>query len=164
VQLKSLNGVNAGASAFYKYSSNKIEGVVWTLGADGFYTSQLIEIAVAQSDLDTYTSFVVIMQAYNKNGLKADTITPSVQTVHKAGYIDVKALKSRVDTMQVPANMLNTLEIPFRGYSAMTPVKVKKDGGQVDAITAATISSRAFCDGVMRAYDTFEKLEKEQNK
>jgi len=36
-------------------------------------------------------------------------------------------------------------------------LKVKKDGGDVDAITAATISSRAFCDAVQRAYDTFEK-------
>jgi electron transport complex protein RnfG len=34
-------------------------------------------------------------------------------------------------------------------------LKVKKDGGQIDAITAATISSRAFCDGVQRAYDGF---------
>ncbi len=32
-------------------------------------------------------------------------------------------------------------------------LKVKKDGGDVDAITAATISSRAFCDAVQRAYD-----------
>jgi electron transport complex protein RnfG len=31
-------------------------------------------------------------------------------------------------------------------------IKVKKDGGDVDAITAATISSRAFCDAVNRAY------------
>lgn len=36
-------------------------------------------------------------------------------------------------------------------------LKVKKDGGSVDAITAATISSRAFCDAVQRAYDVFEK-------
>ena len=35
-------------------------------------------------------------------------------------------------------------------------LKVTKDGGDVDAITAATISSRAFCDAVMRASDTFE--------
>jgi len=35
-------------------------------------------------------------------------------------------------------------------------LKVKKDGGQVDAITAATISSRAFCDGVQRAYNTLK--------
>jgi electron transport complex protein RnfG len=31
-------------------------------------------------------------------------------------------------------------------------IKVKKDGGDIDAITAATISSRAFCDAVDRAY------------
>lgn len=34
---------------------------------------------------------------------------------------------------------------------------VKKDGGDVDAITAATISSRAYCDALQRAYDTFMK-------
>ncbi|MEA3504724.1 MAG: RnfABCDGE type electron transport complex subunit G [Bacteroidota bacterium] len=35
-------------------------------------------------------------------------------------------------------------------------LKVTKDGGDVDAITAATISSRAFCDAVQRAYDTYK--------
>lgn len=33
-------------------------------------------------------------------------------------------------------------------------LKVNKDGGPVDAITAATISSRAFCDAIQRAYNT----------
>ena len=36
-------------------------------------------------------------------------------------------------------------------------LKVKKDGGDVDAITAATISSRAFCDAVQRAYNVLPK-------
>jgi len=36
-------------------------------------------------------------------------------------------------------------------------LSVKKDGGQVDAISAATISSRAFCDGVQKAYDLYMK-------
>jgi len=36
-------------------------------------------------------------------------------------------------------------------------MKVKKDGGSVDAITAATISSRAFCDAVTRAYDAYKR-------
>jgi Na+-translocating ferredoxin:NAD+ oxidoreductase subunit G len=36
-------------------------------------------------------------------------------------------------------------------------LKVKKDGGPVDAITAATISSRAFCDAVQRGYNTLQK-------
>jgi electron transport complex protein RnfG len=40
---------------------------------------------------------------------------------------------------------------------------VKKDGGDVDAITAATISSRAFCDAVQRAYDQFIKMKRESS-
>ena len=32
---------------------------------------------------------------------------------------------------------------------------VRKDGGDVDAIAASTISSRAYCDAVHRAYDAF---------
>ena len=50
----------------------------------------------------------------------------------------------------------------FRGKNPATfIVKVKKDGGEVDAITAATISSRAFCDAVNRAYRSFETIKKE---
>ncbi len=36
------------------------------------------------------------------------------------------------------------------------PMKVKKDGGDIDAITAATISSRAFIDATQRAVDNYE--------
>jgi electron transport complex protein RnfG len=38
---------------------------------------------------------------------------------------------------------------------------VKKDRGDVDAITASTITSRAYCDAVQRAYDGFMKLKNE---
>jgi len=52
----------------------------------------------------------------------------------------------------------------FKGKNPKTfRLNVTKDGGDVDAITAATISSRAFCDAVQRAYDTFQK-EKSQIK
>ncbi len=40
-------------------------------------------------------------------------------------------------------------------------LKVRKDGGTVDAITAATISSRGFCDAVNRAYSTYKKVAKQ---
>ena len=36
-------------------------------------------------------------------------------------------------------------------------LSVKNDGGDVDAITASTISSRAYCDAVNRAYNTYLK-------
>lgn len=35
--------------------------------------------------------------------------------------------------------------------------KVKKDGGEIDAITAATISSRAYCDAILRAWGSWKK-------
>jgi len=37
---------------------------------------------------------------------------------------------------------------------------VKKDGGEVDAITASTISSRAFLDAVNRAWTSYKKNKK----
>lgn len=36
-------------------------------------------------------------------------------------------------------------------------ISVKKDGGDVDAITASTISSRAYCDAVTRAYNVLKE-------
>ena len=71
-------------------------------------------------------------------------------------------------------NVLETTETPGLGSKAdqwfqkdgkgnvigMNPesnnISVKKDGGDVDAITAATISSRAFCDAINRAYKAFQ--------
>lgn len=35
-------------------------------------------------------------------------------------------------------------------------LRVKKDGGSIDAITGATISSRAFSEAVQKAYETFQ--------
>jgi electron transport complex protein RnfG len=42
-------------------------------------------------------------------------------------------------------------------YPETFRLQVSKDGGDVDAITAATISSRAFCDAVERAYNTIKE-------
>ncbi len=45
----------------------------------------------------------------------------------------------------------------FNGKDPSGKLKVKNDGGDIDSITAATISSRAFCDAVNRAYDALSK-------
>lgn len=46
-------------------------------------------------------------------------------------------------------------------FSGINPAeanfKVKKDGGDIDAITAATISSRAFTEAANRAYEAYKK-------
>lgn len=51
--------------------------------------------------------------------------------------------------------------IQFEGKNPETfRLSVKKDGGDVDAITASTISSRAFTDALTRAYEVFESIQK----
>ena len=42
--------------------------------------------------------------------------------------------------------------------------KVSKDGGEIDAITASTITSRAFLASVKTAYNVFIEYQKQQNK
>ena len=50
----------------------------------------------------------------------------------------------------------NPLEKSFVGRNpAQMKLGVKKDGGDVDALTAATISSRAYTDAVARAHKAF---------
>jgi Na+-translocating ferredoxin:NAD+ oxidoreductase subunit G len=52
--------------------------------------------------------------------------------------------------------------LQFMGKNPETfKLAVKKDRGDVDAITASTITSRAYCDAVQRAYKAFKESQKE---
>ena len=74
------------------------------------------------------------------------------------GYINKVSVLSQQETPGLGANMVND---KFKGqFNGKNPadfaLKVKKDGGDVDAITAATISSRAFTKAVDKAVKGFE--------
>ncbi|OFY40866.1 MAG: RnfABCDGE type electron transport complex subunit G [Bacteroidetes bacterium RBG_13_44_24] len=88
-----------------------------------------------------------------------------------SGYISLMA-GFKPDGTIINITVLSQKETPGLGNKMTNPefkdqfngrnpadfnLKVEKDGGQVDAITAATISSRAFCDAVQRAYNTLQK-------
>ena len=75
----------------------------------------------------------------------------------------VSTLEDRVSTLEENNNFDNiksTLEIPFRGYSAMTPVTVKKDGSgdfttiqdAINSITDASVDKQYD----IQVYDDFE--------
>ena len=54
--------------------------------------------------------------------------------------------------------------VQFRGKNpAEYNMSVKQDGGDVDAITASTISSRAFCDAMQTAYKVFKAIKEAEN-
>ena len=51
--------------------------------------------------------------------------------------------------------------VQFQGKDpANFNMTVTKDRGEVDAITASTITSRAYCDAVQRAYNGLQKISK----
>lgn len=53
----------------------------------------------------------------------------------------------------------NVLLLSVRGKNpARMNLAVKKDGGDVDVLTAATISSRAYADAVARAYNAYNQV------
>lgn len=76
-------------------------------------------------------------------------------TINKTSVLEHKETPGLGDKMQ---QSKSDWPLQFEGkHPAKFDLKVKKDGGDVDAITAATISSRAFIDAVKRASDTYQK-------
>lgn len=71
------------------------------------------------------------------------------------GTITGTSVLSHSETPGLGAKMTEeSFQAQFVGMNPGTaPLAVVKDGGAVDAITAATISSRAFCDAATRAYE-----------
>lgn len=111
-----------------------------------------------------------------------DTVGYAVETFTNAGFageikLMVGFLKdgtiNRVETLshnETPG-LGNKIErsksdfaVQFDGKNpADFKLAVRKDGGDVDAITASTISSRAFCDAVGRAYEVYKSIQNSGN-
>ena len=74
------------------------------------------------------------------------------------GTIKGTSVLSHSETPGLGANMTGTFKDQFIDKNpASFRLSVKKDGGDVDAITAATITSRAFTKAVDKAYQAFEQ-------
>jgi electron transport complex protein RnfG len=101
-------------------------------------------VAVKSYTNKGFSGLIEIMVGFNEDGTISNT---AVLTTKETPGLGDKLDKKKSD-----------FPLQFIGKNPKTfKLKVTKDGGDVDAITAATISSRAFCDAVQRAYDTFEK-------
>lgn len=82
--------------------------------------------------------------------------------INADGKVTGYKILSHTETPGLGAKLLsNKFKTDFENLLKANPspvFKVKKDGGNVDAITAATISSRAFCSGINTALSTFNNL------
>lgn len=131
-----------------------------------FDTLQVFKVA-----LEDGTDSLIFNQGY-KNG---ELVGTAIESFSNNGYdptqvrimigfsSDGEILKTAVVQQKETPGLGSKMDDPkfkdqFNGKNPNNYIlKVKKDGGSVDAITAATISSRAFCDAVQKAYATYLK-------
>ncbi len=104
---------------------------------------KIVGTAVKTYTMKGFSGLVELMVGFKPDG-----------TINNTSVLSMKETPGLGDKMEASKSDFSQ---QFKGKNPATfKLKVKKDGGDVDAITAATISSRAFCDAVKRAYDTFK--------
>ncbi len=73
------------------------------------------------------------------------------------GTLSGVVIQSMTETPGLGTKLKEDFLVKFLGLmkekGTKANVKVKQDGGDVDGITAATVSSRAFCRGIREAFD-----------
>lgn len=101
---------------------------------------QLVGTAISSITKKGFSGEIKIMVGLNPDG----SIFDSSVLEHK----ETPGLGTKMD--------LPKFKDQFKGKDpGSANIQVKNDGGEIDAITAATISSRAFSDAVQRAYESY---------
>lgn len=76
-------------------------------------------------------------------------------TIHKVTVVSHKETPGLGDKIE-PSK--SDFSLQFEGKNPENfKMMVKKDGGEVDAITASTITSRAYCEALTRAFNELKK-------
>jgi len=110
-----------------------------------FTSDELSGIAVESFSNMGFTEQIKIMIGF----------TPDL-TIHNTAVLAHKETPGLGDKMDAAKS---DFPLQFMGKNpGEFDLRMTKDGGQVDAITAATITSRAFSDAVDRAYQTLVSL------
>ncbi|MBR5822560.1 MAG: RnfABCDGE type electron transport complex subunit G [Paludibacteraceae bacterium] len=111
-----------------------------------------------------------IFRAYNANselvGIAIETTElgfggniTTIVGIDANGTIVDYSLLQHAETPGLGSKLVDWFKVKsnIRGADAnKMPLNVSKDGGEYDAITAATISSRAFLNSINKAYETYQ--------
>lgn len=116
--------------------------MVYPAKKDGEIVGYAIEAATSKG----FGGAIVLMIGFQPDGTIYNTAVIS--------HTETPGLGDKIDVKK------SNFSVQFNGKNPETfHLSVKKDGGDVDAITASTISSRAFCDAVETAYKTFKDIQ-----
>ncbi len=135
-----------------------------------FDRNEKVSLVVDELPIDVYISenqgrpIGYAIQSSSKNGY-AGLITLMVGINPQSEIINVSVL-SHSETPGLGSNMTiegNSLISSIKGKSANEiDLRVTKDGGDIDALTGATITSRAYGDAIARALKALEIVKAEK--
>jgi Na+-translocating ferredoxin:NAD+ oxidoreductase subunit G len=112
-----------------------------------FNGQDLVGIAIKTYTKKGFSGFISIMAGIDKDG--------NFSGYEVLEHAETPGLGSKMGVW------FNNAEKPDQNIIGKNPdsikFEVKKDGGDVDAITASTITSRAFLDAMKRAYNAYKE-------
>ncbi len=112
-----------------------------------YRNDELIGTAIQTYTNNGFSGFISIMAGIDENG--------NFSGYQVLEHAETPGLGSKMD------QWFNNEEKPNQYVLGKNPkgsnFTVSKDGGDIDAITASTITSRAFLEALVRAYNSYEK-------
>ncbi len=134
-------------------------------------SQEFIKVASAGDSLVLYSATMngslvgTAIETFSNNGFSGE-IKLMVGFDNSGNIIDV-AVVDHAETPGLGDKMeqaKSDFHVQFQGkHPEDFQLSVTKDNGDVDAITASTISSRAYCEAVQRAYDAWKETRAERN-
>lgn len=112
-----------------------------------FNGENLVGIAVKTYTNNGFSGFISIMAGIDNSG--------NISGYEVLEHAETPGLGSKMGVW------FNNTEKPNQNVIGKSPIttkfEVSKDGGDIDAITASTITSRAFLEALVRAYKAYEE-------
>ena len=151
-QQKQIEAISAVVPAFNNNPLETCEKVAVDDDSLAVYTAQngdeIVGLAILSSTNSGFGGNVQIMVGFNPDG-----------TIYNTSVVTHQETPGLGDQMTT-----EKFRSQFIGFDCKTKkARVKKDGGDVDALTAATISSRAFCSAINKAYRAFCVVTKDES-
>ena len=135
---------NDPSSEKFEVTTDGKTSMVYPAKKDG----EIVGYAIAAATSKGFGGAIVLMVGFEPDGTIYNTAVIS--------HTETPGLGDKIDVKK------SDFSVQFNGKNTTIGCilnTVKKDGGDVDAITASTISSRAFCDAVETAYKTFKDIQ-----
>lgn len=146
-QQKAIEMVMPGFTELNRFAILPHSGGDSLIFYEGIKDGEVIGVAINTYTHLGYNGLIRIMVGFTPDG----TIVSYQVLEHK-------------ETPGLGSKIADNFKEQFDGKNpAAFSLKVRKDGGDVDAITAATISSRAVCDALSRAFQAYEEVKQKQN-